>query len=147
MGIYNFYQVPKVSRLPHLISYSRAVYLGLVLGFFSVAFLRTAWVTEDAYITFRVIDNLNAGYGLVWNLGERVQVFTHPLWLFLLSPVVAVLHDPFWASLLVSYALLVCVLCLPFFTFSINLASAVLSPLYLAATSLYAGPNTFASTL
>ena len=74
MGIYNFYQVPKVSRLPHLISYSRAVYLGLVLGFFSVAFLRTAWVTEDAYITFRVIDNLNAGYGLVWNLGERVQV-------------------------------------------------------------------------
>ncbi|WP_236175751.1 hypothetical protein [Pseudomonas pseudonitroreducens] len=115
MGIYNFYQVPKVSRLPHLISYSRAVYLGLVLGFFSVAFLRTAWVTEDAYITFRVIDNLNAGYGLVWNLGERVQVFTHPLWLFLLSPVVAVLHDPFWASLLVSYALLVCVLCLLFF--------------------------------
>src|ERR1700704_3310909 len=34
----------------------------------------------------------------------------------------------------------------PFFTFSTSIASAFASPLYLAATSLYAGPTSFLST-
>ena len=41
--------------------------------------LRFAWVAEDAYITFRVVDNFVHGYGLRWNVAERVQVYTHPL--------------------------------------------------------------------
>src|SRR6187402_2076752 len=45
--------------------------------------LRYAWVAEDAYITFRVVDNFTHGYGLRWNVAERVQVYTHPLWLLL----------------------------------------------------------------
>lgn len=45
--------------------------------------LRFAWVAEDAYITFRVVDNFIHGYGLRWNVAERVQVYTHPLWLLL----------------------------------------------------------------
>jgi arabinofuranosyltransferase len=45
--------------------------------------LRFAWVAEDAYITFRVVDNFINGYGLRWNVAERVQVYTHPLWLLL----------------------------------------------------------------
>ena len=28
------------------------------------------WVDEDAFINFRIIDNLLAGHGLVYNLGE-----------------------------------------------------------------------------
>ena len=48
------------------------------------AYVRTAAVTEDAFITFRVIDNALNGYGPVWNVGERVQVYTHPLWALLL---------------------------------------------------------------
>ncbi|WP_371233301.1 hypothetical protein ACAW63_09670 [Pseudomonas sp. QE6] len=84
----------------------RALVIGLLLGLFTVAFMRTAWVTEDAYISFRVIENLLSGYGLVWNPGERVQVFTHPLWLFLLVPLTWFLQDPFWASLCLSYLLL-----------------------------------------
>lgn len=45
--------------------------------------LQYAWVAEDAYITFRVVDNFIEGYGLRWNVAERVQVYTHPLWLLL----------------------------------------------------------------
>lgn len=43
--------------------------------------LKAAWIAEDAYITFRTVDNFVHGYGLTWNPAERVQVFTHPLWM------------------------------------------------------------------
>lgn len=46
-----------------------------------LALVRTAWLNDDAYITFRTIDNLYQGYGLTWNISERVQAYTHPLWL------------------------------------------------------------------
>jgi arabinofuranosyltransferase len=45
--------------------------------------LSNAWMHDDAYITFRVIDNFAHGYGLRWNVDERVQVYTHPLWMLL----------------------------------------------------------------
>src|SRR5262245_9920784 len=44
-----------------------------------------AWHCDDAFITFRVVEQLLAGNGPVYNIGERVQVFTHPLWLLVLS--------------------------------------------------------------
>ena len=43
------------------------------------------WVTEDAFITFRVTRNLLDGHGPVFNIGERVEAYTHPLWLALLA--------------------------------------------------------------
>ena len=44
-----------------------------------------AWVGEDAFIFFKYVDNFAHGNGLVFNLGERVEGFTAPLWVFLLS--------------------------------------------------------------
>jgi arabinofuranosyltransferase len=64
-------------RLPTL-----AVLLAL-FGFGALCW-KAAWVSDDAYITLRVIDNLLAGQGLRWNIADRVQVFTHPLWLLVL---------------------------------------------------------------
>ncbi len=55
------------------------------LALFAVIITRRAWLSDDAYITFRTVDNLVRGYGPVWNLGERVQAFTHPLWMLLVS--------------------------------------------------------------
>jgi arabinofuranosyltransferase len=54
------------------------------------------WVDEDAFINFRVIHNLLAGHGPVFNIGERVEVDSDPLWM----GVLAVLHaiTP-WASI------------------------------------------------
>ena len=59
--------------------------------FFCVwAVVSRVWVTEDAYITFRAIENLFAGHGLVFNPGDRVEVFTHPLWMLLLVSIRAI---------------------------------------------------------
>ncbi len=50
-----------------------------------ILFLKRSWVGEDAFIFFKYIDNLVHGNGLVFNIGERVEGFTAPLWVFLLS--------------------------------------------------------------
>lgn len=52
---------------------------------FGIALLKTAWITDDAMITLRTVQNFGDGHGLTWNIDERVQVFTHPLWALLLS--------------------------------------------------------------
>lgn len=62
-----------------------SVTMVILLGLFLVVLLRTAWVTEDAYITFRPVENFVAGNGPVYNVGERVQAYTHPLWFLLQS--------------------------------------------------------------
>ncbi len=43
-----------------------------------------AWVCDDAFITFRHVVHCLSGHGPVFNVGERVQGFTHPLWFLLL---------------------------------------------------------------
>jgi arabinofuranosyltransferase len=73
---------------------------------FAAVFLKNAWVDEDAYITFRTLEQLFAGNGLRWNPHERVQSFTHPLWLVALGVVRVVIHDPYLAALLLSFGCL-----------------------------------------
>src|SRR5205823_14952846 len=46
---------------------------------------RCAWHSDDAYISFRSVANFVHGQGLVWNVGERAQAFTHTLWFLLVS--------------------------------------------------------------
>ncbi len=67
----------KVTKHSALVIPLLAIYFGLIAY--------TAWVSDDAFITFRSIENFIHGYGLVFNVGERVQTFTHPLWFFLQS--------------------------------------------------------------
>jgi arabinofuranosyltransferase len=43
------------------------------------------WTNEDAFINFRILDNLFAGDGLVFNAGERIEAGTSPLWLGVLA--------------------------------------------------------------
>lgn len=74
----------------------------LLLVLLVVVLYRNAWLGDDAFITFRVIDNFINGYGLNWNPGERVQVYTHPLWLFLLSGVYFFTREIFLTTLFVS---------------------------------------------
>jgi arabinofuranosyltransferase len=77
----------------------------LLVGVFLLVVARTAWVSDDAFITFRTIDNFLNGYGLRWNVAERVQSYTHPLWLILLTPVVALSGNPFLSALGLSVVL------------------------------------------
>src|ERR1041384_4453120 len=67
-----------------------------------VLVLRTAWVTDDAFITLRTVDNWVNGYGLRWNADERGQAYTHPLWMFALSAAYAIPSGPFYTTIGVS---------------------------------------------
>jgi arabinofuranosyltransferase len=73
-----------------------------LLLFFLWVLLRNAWLSEDSFITFRVADNFIHGYGLRWNPLERVQVYTHPLWLLLVSAVYFVTRDVYFAASVLS---------------------------------------------
>ncbi|MDQ6914374.1 MAG: hypothetical protein M3155_01020 [Actinomycetota bacterium] len=43
------------------------------------------WNADDAFIIFRVVDQFLHGNGPVYNVGERVEAYTSPLWTALLS--------------------------------------------------------------
>jgi len=84
----------------------RNTIFAILISIFAIVLLRTAWVDEDAYITFRTISNFFAHQGFVYNVGERVQAFTHPLWLFLMSAVYYFFYrDFFYASIILSIVL------------------------------------------
>ena len=67
-----------------------------------ILILQRAWVSDDAYITFRTIDNLVRGYHLTWNPAERVQAYTHPLWMFILAGAYFFTHEIYLTSILIS---------------------------------------------
>jgi hypothetical protein len=65
------------------------------------------WYCDDAFITLRYADNFLAGKGLVYNEGEYVEGYTHPLWLALVILCQRLGFDPIAAALnlgLLSYA-------------------------------------------
>jgi arabinofuranosyltransferase len=76
--------------------------LWVVVCVYAVVLVRTAWLDDDCFITLRVVDNLVNGYGLRWNRAERVQVFTHPLWLFMISAVYFFTREAFFTTVALS---------------------------------------------
>jgi arabinofuranosyltransferase len=76
----------------------------LLIAAFTYIFLANAWLGDDAYITFRVVWNLLHGYGPVFNPGERVQAYTHPLWMLVMTAAHGVTREFFFTALAVSYA-------------------------------------------
>ncbi|WP_293367705.1 hypothetical protein [Nevskia sp.] len=69
---------------------------------FALVVLRLGWMSDDAYISFRTVWNLVHGYGLTWNTGERVQAFTHPLWLLVIAAAHAVSSEMYLTAMAVS---------------------------------------------
>jgi arabinofuranosyltransferase len=68
------------------------VWAGAGAILFAVVVLH-AWAAEDAFITFRTVQQFVGGDGLRWNIDERVQVYTHPLWMFACIPFFAIFGD------------------------------------------------------
>jgi hypothetical protein len=69
----------------------------LAYGLYRAIDLR--WICDDAFITMRYVKNFVEGNGLVYNIGERVEGYTHFLWLMLLAASKAVGFDPVDASM------------------------------------------------
>jgi len=53
--------------------------------FVFLVFLKIAWVSDDAYIIFRSLEQLFDGNGPRWNPHNRVQGYTSPLWYWSLA--------------------------------------------------------------
>ena len=73
--------------------------LAILFIIFLVILVRSAWICDDAYITLRTVDNLYSGYGLTWNIGERVQTYTHPLWLGVIASTYFLFKNPYFLLL------------------------------------------------
>lgn len=64
-------------------------------------------MNEDAFINLRVVDQIFAGHGPVFNAGERVEAFTSPLWIGALVGVRATLGQVLrmeWATVVACLA-------------------------------------------
>jgi hypothetical protein len=74
------------------------LYIGLILLSFllfgAVAAIFISYTVDDAFITFRYARNLVAGFGPVFNPGERVEGYTTFLWMLLMSAGLALGTDP-----------------------------------------------------
>ncbi|HEY3874829.1 MAG TPA: hypothetical protein VGM92_05100 [Candidatus Kapabacteria bacterium] len=57
------------------------------------------WICDDAFITMRYVRNFVDGNGLVYNIGERMEGYTHFLWLLLLAASKGLGFDPVDASM------------------------------------------------
>jgi arabinofuranosyltransferase len=77
----------------------------LLIGLYLFTLIRTGWICDDAYITFRTVDNLTHGHGLRWNIQERVQVYTSPLWMLLMSGLYSLTDEIFFTSIVSSIAI------------------------------------------
>ncbi len=64
---------------------------------------------DDAMISMRYAFNLAHGHGLVWNVGERVEGYTNPLWTIIMAALQWI-SNPYVAPLLVQLAGLVLLL-------------------------------------
>ncbi len=94
-------------------SHNLVFILGLVIA--SAIFFQSAWIGDDAFITMRVIDNFFHDFGLRWNIHERVQTFSHPLWFLLLIPIFGFFANPYLSLILLSFACWIAFFCICFF--------------------------------
>jgi arabinofuranosyltransferase len=78
---------------------------GGLISMVALVVLRAAWVSDAAYLTLRVADNFIHGYGLRWNVVERVQVCAHPLWLLLVMAAYAVTREGYFTALVLDLGL------------------------------------------
>jgi len=76
----------------------------VLLALLVVVLARTAWLCDDALITLRSVVHWQDGWGLRWNVGERVQVFTHPLWMLLLAGATGLTGELFRSTLALAAA-------------------------------------------
>jgi len=61
------------------------VILALICGLFVFHSIKLEYTQDDAYISYRYVENFLDGHGLVFNYGERVEGYTNFLWIMILS--------------------------------------------------------------
>jgi len=65
-------------------NFTPSIFLALTVIFVFIC-LNNKFVQDDAFISFRYVQNFVDGNGLVFNIGERVEGYTNLLWVLILS--------------------------------------------------------------
>lgn len=94
--------MPEEQRLASSAGRCGVALLVAALACYALLIVLIAWVCDDAFITFRTVDNFVNGYGLRWNVADRVQSYTHPLWMLLHIPFFAIGSNPVYGTIAVS---------------------------------------------
>ena len=102
-------------KIGKITDYVEPVFILLIL--YAIILIRTAWSSDDAQVTFRTVDNFLNGYGLTWNVTERVQASTHPLWMFLLSVLYVFTHELYFTTIF--FSIVVSLIAVSIFAFKI----------------------------
>ena len=84
--------------------------LSLIIVLLMVLAWMNRFVQDDAFISFRYARNLAEGYGLVWNIGERIEGYSNFLWTVCLVPAFWMDMDVVLYSYLLSLSAFVCTL-------------------------------------
>ena len=113
------------------------IFVGLFLIVLLIIVTRNAWMGDDAYITLRTVDNFVNGYGLRWNIAERVQTYTHPLWMLVLSACYCVTREAYFTTLAVSIVLSVSAAAVVAFYVARSCLSAVVCVVLLASSKAF----------
>jgi len=95
----------KPARLSQFYDKTAAGMVAALFLAYVIVLILTAGLIDDAFIGFRVVDNLYNGFGLTWNAGERVQAYTAPLWVMVLSVVFFFTRELVYSTLIVSIIL------------------------------------------
>lgn len=95
-------------------SNARNVSVVFIFALHLLLFTRFFWLSDDGIIVFRVVRNFLEGNGIVYNVGERCQAYTSPLWMFYLTPFFAVFPTAGSAAFF-AHLLLLCLFLRSFF--------------------------------
>ncbi len=100
------HEAPEAQTSQRLVVLDRALMAAAALAVLLGGWLNR-WTSDDAFINFRVVENLLAGNGPVYSAPERVEVATSPLWLFVLTVAEAVVpgDNVAWASVVLGLLL------------------------------------------
>ncbi|CEH30651.1 hypothetical protein AM501_25125 [Aneurinibacillus migulanus] len=104
-----------ISKLDRKFKINNIVIISSLILLYAFVVVRTAWVNDDAYITFRTVDNFVNGRGLTWNVDERVQAYTNPLMMFAMSILYLFTKEVYYTSIVFSLTIsLITILILSF---------------------------------
>lgn len=84
----------------------RIIVVALPVAVYAWAGWQRRWVSDDGYITLRVVKQIMAGHGPVYNIGERVEVSTSTAWPWLLALAGEITRAPLpWIAVVLGLAL------------------------------------------
>ena len=115
----------------------RNIIIITLISFYVLIVVISAWLSDDAYITFRTVDNFINGFGLTWNVSERVQVYTHPLWMFILSAFYFITREIYFTSITISILISIGAVILLFYKLSNSITNTIFIGLILIFSKAY----------